>query len=161
MGAKGTSRPQELHYALTFHFVTAKRKSKMGAWGVGNFENDDALDWITELSDAEDSVLIEETLKAVTERGEEYLESPEACKALAAAEVIAALKNAGSGNLPDEVKEWVGSHRQTTGNNLVSMARNAIEHIKTNSELQELWGETEQAKEWQGVLDDLMARLQR
>ena len=132
----------------------------MGAWGVKTFENDDALDWVSELEQAEDHSLIEETLKVVTERGDEYLEAPEACMALAAAEVVAALNKASSPDLPEEVKQWISQHR--LGNlRLTPLALKAVQRIKTNSELKELWDESDSAAEWQEVIRSLETRLKQ
>jgi hypothetical protein len=132
----------------------------MGAWGIKNFENDDALDWILELEQAEDGSVLEETLKVVTEHGEEYLEAPEACRALAAAEVVAALNHAGPPDLPDEVQQWVSHHR--LGNPMLTqLALSAIQRIKTNSELKELWDESASAPEWYEVVSNLETRLNR
>lgn len=132
----------------------------MGAWGVKIFENDDALDWVSELEKAEDSSLIEETLRVASERGEAYLEAPEACMALAAAEVVATLHNASTPDLPNEVKQWVSQHR--LGNShLTQLALSAVQRIKSNSELKELWDESDSAAEWSEVLGDLETRLKR
>ena len=62
----------------------------MGAWGVLAFDNDDANDWAYGLEDADDLSLIESAFKTVEEE-EDYLESPDACNALAACEVLARL----------------------------------------------------------------------
>lgn len=130
----------------------------MGTGGVGNFENDDALDWVSELEQARDSSLIAETLKVVTERGDEYLEATEACRALAAAEVVAALNHAGSPDLPDEVRQWVSKHRLGSAS-LTQLALRAIQRIETASELNELWDESDSEAEWYEVIDDLETRL--
>jgi predicted nucleic acid-binding protein len=130
----------------------------MRAGGVGNFENADALDWVSELEHAKNTAFIAETLRVVTERGDEYLEIPEACRALAAAEVVAALKHAGSSNLPIEVKQWVRKH-PVPSVSLAELAVRAIQRVATASELNELWDESERASEWYEVIDDLEMRL--
>ncbi len=132
----------------------------MAAGGVGNFDNDDALDWVSELEHVKNSALITETLKLVTERGDEYLEAPEASRALAAAEVVAALNHAGSPHLPAEVKQWVSRH-QIGSPSLTQLALKAIHRIETSSELSELWDEFDDAADWYDVLDDLEARLEK
>jgi len=131
----------------------------MGAWGAGNFENDDAMDWVYELEEAEDESMILEALNIVVKRGDEYLEAYDSCRALAAAEVVSALKNPDSSDLPDEVKQWVGEHQKIEISALTQMAVNAVQRIKTNSELKELWDESESAAEWNEVIKTLEARL--
>ena len=130
----------------------------MGAPGVGNFENEDALDWVSELEHAKSSSFIAETLRVVTEGGDEYLDANEARRALAAAEVVSVLNHAGSPRLPVEVKQWVSRHN--LGNpSLTQLALKAIQRIETASELSELWDESDRADEWYEVLDNLEARL--
>jgi len=130
----------------------------MRAGGVGNFENDDALDWVSELERAKNSSFLVETLRIVTERGDEYLEIPEACRALAAAEVVAALKHAANPVLPLEVKQWVRKHPVASAS-LSELAVKAVQRVATASELNELWDESERASEWYDVIDDLEMRL--
>jgi hypothetical protein len=134
----------------------------MAASGVGNFDNDDALDWVSELEHAKTSALIAETLKLVTGRGDEYLEAPEANRALAAAEVVAALNHATGPHLPVEVKQWVSRYRpRPADSNLAQLALKAIQRIQAASETKELWEETDYAADWYDVLDDLEARLEK
>ncbi len=131
----------------------------MGAWGTGVFQDDDSMDWVYELEQAEDAAFLIETLEVVTKRGAEYLEAPECSRALAAAETIAALKNVANPVLPDEVKKWVNVPSHQDGSDLVPLALRAIERIKTNSELQGLWDDSDHTVEWYNVLRDLEDRL--
>jgi hypothetical protein len=132
----------------------------MAAPGVGNFENEDALDWVSELERAKSSSFIAETLRVVTERGDEYLDANEASRALAAAEVVAALNHAGSLHLPVEVKQWISRH-QVGSPSLTQLALKAVQRIETASELSEMWDESERADEWYEVLENLEARLEK
>jgi len=70
----------------------------MGAWSYESFGNDDACDWIAQLEEHNDLGFVESTLDAVLAVGDDYLEAPEACEAIAAAKVVARLRgDAGSG----------------------------------------------------------------
>jgi Domain of unknown function (DUF4259) len=133
----------------------------MGAWGAKSFDNDDALDWIAELEEASDTAPIKEALEAVIESEGEYLEAPECSTALAAAEVIAALKGAPGPDLSDEVNDWVGNHKQKVSSSLIELALKAINRIKTDSELKGLWDDTGDATEWYQAVGDLEMRLKR
>lgn len=130
----------------------------MGAWGVRNFENDEAMDWVAELEQSEDASVIEEALRFVAEGRDEYVEAPEACRALAAAEVVAALNGVGSPDLPDKIKQWISRH-PVGDQSLSRLALRAVKRVKTASELKELWDESENVAEWYGVIRDLEARL--
>ncbi len=61
----------------------------MGAWGTGPFDNDDAADWSAELEEAGDPLAFVGETFAVVESSEEYVESPDAACAIAAAAWLA------------------------------------------------------------------------
>jgi hypothetical protein len=132
----------------------------MGAWGEHNFQNDDALDWVYELESADDLSVVAKAIREVTEFDSAgYLESPECSRALAAAEVLAALLDTPSNDLPPEAKQWVDRHHDESPDRYISSALAAIGRIKINSEMKELWDETDYASSWYNVLDDLEGRL--
>lgn len=132
-----------------------------GAWDTGSFDNDDALDWVWELSESNDLSVVSDALQsaAVTSG---YLEAPTASMAIAAAEVVAALRGSPRPELPAEVADWVSAHPLAVGDDLVRTARKAIENIKNveSSELAQLWSESdEMAEVWLADLGDLLQRL--
>lgn len=134
----------------------------MGAWGAGIFENDDAVDWLAEFCDDPDTELITEALSAVAEAdADEYLEAPDCNAGLAAAEIVAALKGAPNPGLPDEARACLSKLRMKPDLRLVSTALRAVGRIKTDSELKELWDESEEPGEWYAAVGDLEARLKR
>ena len=134
----------------------------MGAWDVDMFDNDTACDWSYELEDATDLSYVRESLDAVLEVGDEYLDSDEACMALAACEVLAGLKgNWGKRNSYSEiVDKWVESHPQTPPPDLIQAALFVIDRIHTQpSELPELWEEGDATK-WHAAVDNLQKRVE-
>ena len=131
----------------------------MGAWGTGNFDNDEALDWLYLLSEAPDLLLLQTTLEAVTGSEEDYLDATDCAQALAAAEIIAALAGHAPEELPEEAAGWLDG-RPAPPDDLKMLALIAIEAIYgEDSELRELWEESDEFEEWQAVLNDLTARL--
>jgi len=94
----------------------------MGAWGAGNFENDDALDWLAVLQ-AEGLPAAGAAIQDVLTLADDYLEAPTCCAALAAAEVIAALRGRPASRLPDELVEWLGRVSGDPGEELTTNAR--------------------------------------
>ena len=134
----------------------------MGAWGSGSFENDDASDWIADFCDDPDKDLIAGTLSTVAEMGADgYLEAPDCSVGLAAAEVVAALKGAPNPDMPDEAKDCLSKLKLKVEPSMVSLASRAVERIKTNSELKELWDESENPAEWYAAVGNLEARLKQ
>ena len=112
----------------------------MGAWGSDTFENDDACDWVAELEESADASVVEETLSAAA--GDEYLESPEASRALAACEVVARWKgNWGKrDSYTEKLDAWVLAHPRPPTEALTALALGAIDRVLgSQSELAELW----------------------
>lgn len=131
----------------------------MGAWGVGTFENDDAGDWVYQLEEQEDLTLLTETLKRAAEPSG-YLESPACAEALAAAEVVAALGGRAAPDLPEEVRDWVAAHRRKVSPELRDLAVRALDQVAADSELKELWEETDELQAWSDRVVELRGRLE-
>ncbi len=74
-----------------------------------------------------------------------YLEAPDCSAALAAAEVVAAAAGRPGADLPEEVRTWVAAHGMQIPSDLAALSHRAIDRITQESELRELWDETEQA----------------
>jgi|SRR5215204_1182356 len=134
----------------------------MGAWGSGSFENDDASDWIADFCDDPNKELISDALSTVAEmEADEYLEAPDCSVGLAAAEVIAAMKGSPNPEMPDDAKECVSRLEIKADPGMVALALKAVERIKTDSELKELWDESENQSEWYSAVADLETRIKK
>ncbi len=133
----------------------------MSAWGVSAFDNDDANDWAYGLEGTDDLLLVISAL-GVVEAASDYLEAPDAANALAACEVLARLKgNAGYRNpYTEKVDEWVASHPIKPTPELIAQASSVIDRILgTQSELRELWEQSDNNAEWQASVEDLRNRM--
>jgi hypothetical protein len=149
----------------------------MGTWGAGSFENDWALDWLGRLHESGDSSHIRDALTLVVEHGgtrelppsllerlrgrrhhTDWLTAGVVSKALAAAETVAAWIGHPAVNLPDGIIAWLQQHSPSLRSDLVPLAREAVGIVKTNSELKDLWEESD-ATEWKNVVEDLERRL--
>jgi len=134
----------------------------MGCWAINSFGNDDAADWVSELTDASDLSPVQSAIAAVLTVDGGYLEAPDASQALAAAEVIAAaLGNAGpAASSQEELIEWLGRVKPEPGEALVEQATQAIDRILAEeSELRELWEDTDEYAEWKNDVESLRGRL--
>ena len=91
----------------------------------------------------------------------EQLEAPEEQIALAAIEIIAALKGKPSDDLPEELKEWIKNNRDTKiDESMTSQSQNAIARIlDNNSEIKELWEESDEYDKWVESVKDLERRI--
>jgi len=132
----------------------------MGAWSANSFGNDDALDWLADLSDGKDDLILETLNKVAQLPPTEYLEAPECCQALAAAELVAAASGAPPvEEFPEEATAWLSSHQLVVDSKLLDAVRQCIARISTNSELRELWDESDSKQEWYQSVEDLKKRI--
>lgn len=131
----------------------------MGAWGEGNFENDDAMDWVGDLEQYQGLSDLMKVLAPVATAGAAiYIEAPDCCRALAGAETVAAARGKPSQDLPDGVHDWISNHKGNLDPALLDAAKKTVERIKTSSELKELWEEGD-PESWQKVIASLELRL--
>ena len=131
----------------------------MGAWGSGAFDNDDSGDWLDELQECPDATVIAEALDRVVAFEDGYLEEPDGSHAVAAAEVVAALKGHPPADFDEVAEEWVTANRAVDVDELVPVAVEALQRIRTSSELKDLWDESQEPEKWYAVLDDITRRL--
>jgi flagellar biosynthesis/type III secretory pathway protein FliH len=135
----------------------------MEPWGVRAFENDNALDWIWELEDEDDTFILSDAFAAVVEaESEEEVDAQSAEEAIAAAEVVAAMLERPLPGLPAEVDAYIKKlRRKKPASELVDLAMEAVERILEGSELRNRWAATEHADKWAVAMSDLQYRLQR
>jgi hypothetical protein len=136
-----------------------RAEEAMGAWGVGSFENDAAVDWVYELEASEDLAVIERALEAASE-SRAYVDAEVSAEAVGAAEVVAALLGRPDPGLPESIQAWVKSHSIRPDPNLIRLAIEAVESVAAASEEKDLWDETEHFDSWRTRMEDLKRRLQ-
>lgn len=134
----------------------------MGAWGVGSFDNDDAADFLSDVTEGADLGPVREIL-ATALGADEYLEAPDASQAIAAAEIVAAALGhpSSAAQQEDELMEWIARVKPTADAALGSQAVKALDRILApNSELRELWEEADEFAEWEATIVALRSQLQ-
>ncbi len=131
----------------------------MSAWGDGVFENDAAGDWLYQLVNSGKSASIDKALSSAIKAKPGQLEADEACEALAAAEVIAAARGHRHSELPDDLKEWLSSSGYVPTEASVALSVKAVERVRSESELAELWAEGEELAAWKRGTSGLLNRL--
>lgn len=135
----------------------------MGTWAVDAFGNDYAQDWAEDLHETSNLDAVEDTLNTVLDSGAE-LEAPFAAEALAAIEVLARLQGKGGPRTEDSaaVDEWVDARKAKSRPraDLAEKAVRAIERILSpESELRQLWEDSEHYADWRAAVEDLRGRL--
>lgn len=131
----------------------------MGAWGTGNFANDDAMDWTYDLEESAGPDLLRETLETALANVAET-RVMDVVMGLAAAEVVAAWHGQAGDDLPDGVREWLASQGAADGT-LIPLARRLVDEAEERSQLPALWMDGGTGAEWHGVMAGLRERLER
>ncbi|NJO56556.1 MAG: DUF4259 domain-containing protein [Rhodospirillales bacterium] len=90
---------------------------------------------------------------------DDYLDADPCCEALAAAEVVAAWAGVPAADLDDKVRAWVAQQQATDLIHLIEKAQRVLARVRTDSELKDLWEETDSFAEWQAVQANLKQRL--
>jgi hypothetical protein len=129
----------------------------MGGWGAGSFENDDAQDFLGTLHEKQPADL--QNILSDTADHEGYLEAPGCSVAIAAAEVVATAKGNPPQAVPKQIAEWVSKVEGAPSAEMLDLARRAVERVRNDSELKDLWLEAEGLNEWSTALRDLESRL--
>jgi len=148
-----------VRYVTTLILLLALASATLaGAWGAGSFENDDALDWVSELIDEADTGLVYITLEEA--RSQPYLEAPTASSAVAAAEAVAAMLGHPSPALPPDLETWLQRHKQRPTATQLALARDVMKRVLDVkvSELAQLWAK-EDATKWRDAIGKLLDRL--
>jgi hypothetical protein len=139
---------------LGFH----SEEVKMGVWGPGVFENDEAIDWLHYLLQTDNVSSLLKVLNTINQN--KYLEMPDCVRALIASEIIVAKLSGDYSTLPNAIRSWVENLSEVEIRKLVGLAKDAVKRISTNSELKELWDNTEDSSGWYRVVSNLEGRLE-
>lgn len=136
----------------------------MGTWAVDAFGNDYAQDWAQDLDQISNLEAVESTLDMALENAGETLEAPFAAEALVAIEVLARLQGKGGERSEDSaaVDEWVDARKAKARvrTDLAEKAGRAIERILSEqSELRELWADSEHYEDWRAAVEELRGRI--
>lgn len=136
----------------------------MGTWAVDAFGNDYAQDWAEDLQETSNLDAVENTLDTALDNGGDMLEAPFAAEALVAIEVLARLQGKGGARSDDSetVDQWVEQRKPKAKlrTDLAAKAVLVIERVLSEqSELRELWADSEHFEEWRAAVEELKARI--
>jgi len=130
------------------------------AWGAGIFQDDLATDFTNQIVEGGLAVLRRTFDDAGQARG--HLLYEPAVRTLIAAEVLAALGGRPAQALPPELQDWISGHeREAIPESLWPLSRVAVERVKDDSEISELWARSDAFARWIDKVDDLLGRLER
>lgn len=131
----------------------------MGAWGVGPFDNDDALDLLYLIESDSRQVLIERLGKVVSKRHDESIDVDEAGAVIAATALVGARMS----GLPvgdPLADEWLDANPTfEVDAELSDLALRGIRRVAANSELRDLMHEEGLVEAWDEANLTVMGRL--
>jgi tetratricopeptide (TPR) repeat protein len=132
----------------------------LGSWDVSSFGNDGASEWLDQLLQAKGADRVFRSLMIAGKLGpNDYLQTTESECAIAAAEIVAAGAGKPSPTLPPKASQWVQDNNFTAGAEIVDLALRVVERVSKNSELKEVWDDTDSAEDWYVLIDNLEKRL--
>lgn len=134
----------------------------MGTWSHEPFGNDTANDWAYDLEEQKDFSLVAQVIQNVLDNGTDYLDSDLAVEAVAAVEVLA--KALGRGTQTDvyteKVDAWLKLVTAKPSSDLLSTAQAALTRIMgPDSELRELWEESDDFQNWESSIKALQSAV--
>ncbi|MVN89086.1 DUF4259 domain-containing protein [Deinococcus sp. HMF7620] len=132
----------------------------MTVWGTGSFENEYAAEFAREVVQ-DGAFALAEAFDVALDPDNEYLEAEEGHRALAAAEVLAAVLTGDTRSLTDAgLRAWAQAADLADLTHLRQLALEAVERVLgPGSELPDLWEEGEDADTWRGDVGRLRAEL--
>lgn len=135
----------------------------MGTWAVDAFGNDYAQDWAQDLHETSNLDAVTDTLNTALDTAGE-LDAPFAAEALVAIEVLARLQGKGGPHTDDSasVDEWVEARKPKAKPraDLADKAARALDRVlAADSELRQLWEESEHYAAWLASVEELRSRL--
>ncbi|UHQ18798.1 DUF4259 domain-containing protein [Lysobacter sp. KIS68-7] len=131
-----------------------------GTWGTGSFDNDDAADFLLDATKQADVQQLRSALERATSEG--FLEAPDGAYAIASAEMVAAAmgKPTAEASKNAEVGDWVVRVHPKVDPSLAAEAVRALDRVLGDeSELRQVWAESEEYDAWRGGVIALRDRI--
>ena len=134
----------------------------MGAWGVGPFDNDDAMDLIGDLEESSDASAVLASAMDALINAEGYAEASDVSVAVAAAVLVAA-RHAGLDPGSSTVADWLSGDPFAATPQLREVARRALQRAshETDNELYALWVEAGEQDIYRSALAPYQDALSR
>ncbi len=134
----------------------------MSAWGISNFENDTALDWVNEVVHRKEIESFKESVELFLKSfSVENTSLMDCSKFLAIAETMAALLGSPGQDFPEELQDWIETKYIKIEASTVESAKRGVQMIMNDSEAKEMYLDSGYFKSWQKAQKDLIKRLSK
>ena len=127
----------------------------MGTWSNKPFGNDTASDWALRLVESTDDLAIKDALALP----DSEIDAGDAERAIAAAAVVASAAADPLRALSNELKSWIRQHGYVPTKTVVNSAIKAVDAVMKDSELRDLWEESEAPEPWLRTTTTVRDRL--
>jgi hypothetical protein len=126
--------------------------------GTGSFENEFAMEWVSKLTRTSDTALVYKTLEEA--RKHEFIGERAADTAIAAAEVVAAMLDRPSPEIPPDLATWIKRRKRLPTASQVNLARDVLARVldPKTSELAAFWPAND-PEGWRKEVTGLLNRL--
>ncbi len=132
------------------------------AWGISNFENDSAQEWVEDLIAKGKSTTVNKEIEGFVKNFKaSETDMMTCCTFLAAAEIIAAVKDDPADDIPEDLEDWIKENRLKNDEAMVKKAIEGLNKITRGSELQEMYEGSQLYDDWMDIQKDLLTRLKR
>ena len=132
----------------------------MSAWGISNFENDTALDWVDkviqqkQMSDL--SRLIDSFITDFTPNETSLIECS---RFLTVAEIVAGFVGSPAEDFPEELTDWIELKYIKIEQTTIDKTVKGVKLIMLESEAKEMYVDSGYFKAWEKAQKDLIKRL--
>jgi hypothetical protein len=132
----------------------------MGAWGEGTFQNDAAVDLLSEVESRGVEAVRDALRRAARTPEDGYLDADDGASAIAAAELVAATSGHGKERLPTRALGWLDEVASVISADDLALARLAVDRVVAhNSELAALWADHGPESGWHQQIRALLSKL--
>ena len=112
----------------------------MSAWGISNFENDTALDWVGKIVKQKDINVITNSIdKFVNGFNAEETTLINCSKFLTIAEILAGLLGSPAEDFPEELTDWIESKYINIEQSTIDTAIEGVRLLMNESEVREMY----------------------
>lgn len=132
----------------------------MSAWGISNFENDTALNWVEKVIQQKEVSNLQTSIETfVANFSPEETSLIECSEFLTVAETVAGLIGNPAEDFPEELKDWIESKYIKIEQATIDQAVKGVKNIMVDSEAKEMFLDSGYFKSWEKSQKDLIKRL--
>ena len=131
----------------------------MSAWGINNFENDVALEFVNEVINTNAKLVKGIAESFVNNFHPENTSLDDCFTFLSICEIFAAINKKPSEDVPSELEDWLERFYIEIDQEPLKLCTKGLLLILKDSEVKEMYLDTEYFKAWEDVQKDLLKRL--